>query len=29
MLTVKEKFKKWGFRGRIPYADRYDKEGRL
>ena len=26
---VKQKFMKWGCRGRIPYADRFDKEGRL
>jgi hypothetical protein len=27
--TIKQTFKQMGFRGRIPYADRYDKEGKL
>ena len=29
MKVVKDTFKKWGIRGRIPYADRFDKEGLL
>jgi hypothetical protein len=26
---IKAKFLTWGFRGRLPYADRIDKSGRL
>lgn len=29
LQTVKDYFKLWGCRGRIPYADRFDKQGKL